>query len=455
MVLFAALISLVCLPILPSISFGISTFFGFFWVKRNLTSRPFSAMFVMCFTALFLIGYFVFSLEFGTYFEKTSAEFSAQTQTTYQLLSLGFFYLLLILLDSFSLRTVPITAYQIRHETLQPYTYAVFATTLLSIATALFVADYGSIANILSSSRVNLGADRSILSLLGLYLAYFVTPLFFVFGVYLNTKRSSLIVLIFFGLVLYLSFLIFYVFRIRTFLVTGLFGVFVGYFLAMPDNRISVQRVISLKAILPSIAAILVLATITRFARGVFEADIQFEIDEQFFISILDSTFYGGDLGYHIMVMRIIDFVHSGELNVQGDSLIRLVLMFIPSKVLPWKPPDPQLVIGGLMKPGLIGHTVPPGIIGDAYINFGVLWMLYPFVLWLLFRRLDSCRSPVTIIFLASTFSTVFHFTRGAVSNSLLIFFLLYGGAITTQKLLGFRLMLRFPVSKLKLRGLN
>jgi hypothetical protein len=181
-------------------------------------------------------------------------------------------------------------------------------------------------------------------------------------------------------------------------------------------------------------AAVAVIAVSTRFARGYWETGAVAELSLETIGTVGELTFLGGDLGYHLIVMRVMQMVDSGWLSISGDSYLRLVLLLLPGSLTDIKPPDPQNIIGAAIYPEVLNITVPPGILGDAYVNLGLFAPVVFAVIGIALMLADRFKSLSYFVFCGIAFTTVFHFVRGAVANSLIIFVALVAAAIVFDR---------------------
>jgi len=87
------------------------------------------------------------------------------------------------------------------------------------------------------------------------------------------------------------------------------------------------------------------------------------------------------------------------------------------------KPENTQRVFCSVMNPDLYnrGGTIPAGILGDLYINFGHIGIIGMFIYGLIFGRERYNRLWHWIV-LGACPAWLFHFVRGGFTNPLVIF---------------------------------
>jgi len=129
------------------------------------------------------------------------------------------------------------------------------------------------------------------------------------------------------------------------------------------------------------------------------------------------STFAAGDLGYAYWLRRAM--VLYGERNdyLNGQSYYRLLFVPIPRFVWPNKPENTQRLFAQAHDPDLRWKnvTIPAGIVGDLYINFGPFGVLGMLVWGLIFAQ-ERYRNLTDLLFLAGSGWWLFHIVRGSVT---------------------------------------
>ncbi len=179
----------------------------------------------------------------------------------------------------------------------------------------------------------------------------------------------------------------------------------------------------AVRAILNDSAAVPLLAVIgvsLRYVR-ISHSLQDYSLEEKRITYLLGSTFAGGDLGYSVFLRAAMTHFPGSQPYLLGRSYYRLLFVPIPRWVWPNKPDNTQRVFARVLDPALgdKGTTIPPGIVGDLYINFGHAGILGMLVFGLFFGR-ERYRQFSDIIFLAGSGTWLFHLVRGGFTNPLL-----------------------------------
>ncbi len=447
--IISSLLSISFLLISPVISYLITTMFSFYFIKIRFLKNPLSSIFIICYCLLYIVG-IITQLSLNISFEDKFGEISEEAVTLYHLLANGFLYIYLITIlikEKFLPRSADIIEMKYFLSNSGLRNYLLFSIIMIICSVLLFIINYGGFTNILHMSRVELGVNRTIVSILGLYIAYLITPLYFILGVVFGNKnykgfaRKLMLLLV----CLIFSVLVFLVFRIRTFVVTHVFAWAFGYMICRCFNTFLDVKAVVVRYKLPFLkyaffaVSFIIFIVLLRFQRGALETGQFNRINMDAIFTMIELTVKGGDLGYHFNVMRVIEFSWSGELSVAWDSYIRTLTAVIPSAILDGKPTDTQIVLGRLFNPAIQGLTVPPGINGDAYLNLGAFWGIFPIIVGLAVEQIERRRNASMIIFFGISFSTVFHFSRGSLANTMIIFCVLYVGSYLFVKITGIK----------------
>jgi hypothetical protein len=310
----------------------------------------------------------------------------------------------------------------------------IFLITMVAIAFVLFNTGIGTL---LHGSRLGLRKEMGYVGLTMNYLGYIVSVLIFlVFYSIKNSKRKSLI---YSWLIILLTIEVFYIytFRLRSFLVghflSGVMGVYFSDFFNIEKEikknsiLISKQKLLSKKLrALVCFACILLLAVTFRFLRGFMESGqsiLDFKLDIKYF---LERSIFSGDLGYAHRVMELITIVPSKYGYLKGQSYYRLLFTLIPRFVWKDKPLNTQRIVALWLRPDVAGLTLPPGINGDLYINFGMVGVLFMIVFGSFLKKIDSGFDFHKAIVWSASPVWIFHLVRGGFTNPLVIFFLIY-----------------------------
>lgn len=147
-----------------------------------------------------------------------------------------------------------------------------------------------------------------------------------------------------------------------------------------------------------------------------------YSFDEKRAGYLLEHTFAGGDLGYTMFLREAMARFPSSVPYLWGQSYYRLLFVPIPRSVWPGKPENTERIFARALDPALgdTGTTIPPGIVGDQYINFGHLGVLGMFMFGIFFGN-ERYRQFSDVIFLAGSGLWLIHLVRGAFTNPLLI----------------------------------
>ncbi|MCH8805358.1 MAG: hypothetical protein IH986_04650 [Planctomycetes bacterium] len=129
------------------------------------------------------------------------------------------------------------------------------------------------------------------------------------------------------------------------------------------------------------------------------------------------STFAGGDLGQSFFLRRAIVLFPERHRYLRGQSYYRLLFLPIPRSLWPGKPVNTARIFAAEHDPALRkrNSTIPPGIVGDLYINFGPVGVL-GMVLWGLILAQERYRNLTDLMYLAGSGWWLFHIVRGSVS---------------------------------------
>lgn len=139
----------------------------------------------------------------------------------------------------------------------------------------------------------------------------------------------------------------------------------------------------------------------------------------------------GGYFALPELTLEIIDTVPERAPYLYGQSYYRLLLAPIPRTLLPMKPINSQRIMALYLRPAArqIGTlTMPVGIIGDLYVNFGLFGVLVLAAWGHILGSIDRNTSIPFLIFSISSAVPMFHIARGSVTNPILA--LLVSGAI-------------------------
>ena len=156
------------------------------------------------------------------------------------------------------------------------------------------------------------------------------------------------------------------------------------------------------------------------FLRGVIGTGGSFRFTHGFLKVWLDKTFDGGDLGYQRIQRAAFYLYPNPNRYLLGQSYFRVLLIPIPRSIMPNKPLNTSRVFCKAIDPkmDLTGGTVPPGIVGDLYINFGYFGIFGMLLYGLVFGR-ERYSYLWQWMMLAGSLTWLFHLVRGEFTNSL------------------------------------
>jgi hypothetical protein len=147
-----------------------------------------------------------------------------------------------------------------------------------------------------------------------------------------------------------------------------------------------------------------------------------FEITQEHTEHLMSTTFAGGDLGYAMWLRVAMMNFPARHPYLYGQSYYRLLFAPIPRFVWPTKPLNTQRVFAQVVEPSAAatGLTLPPGLVGDMYINFGYLGVLGMFVLGVIFAQ-ERYRGLVALLLLAGSGCWIFYLVRGSSTTPYIV----------------------------------
>ena len=206
-------------------------------------------------------------------------------------------------------------------------------------------------------------------------------------------------------------------------------GFLIGLFVIAPgmvlNSSRSMRRIRIRLTVAPkiSIIALMVALTMGMFVLRVFRGNFEKENSlSEIEIDMADSVQYafegGGELGYSKLLFKILEIVPEQHDYMYGQSYYRLLFVPIPRSLWPDKPYNSQIVLAQWINPGTLRiASIPVGIIGDLYVNFGMWGILGLLGFGCAFGRLDRSRQLNYALFLAVSFASVFHMARDGFNN--------------------------------------
>lgn len=270
---------------------------------------------------------------------------------------------------------------------------------LIFTVIVLIVASKG-VSLFIYGSRVGLKQEMGYVGLLINYLGYVFSILVFLTFFSIKKTKSKLSICMW---LLFLSLIeAFYIFafRLRSFLVGHFLSAFMGlyfgdFFITVEDRNGECCKSDGIKLWFKKLNAliwlggILILGTTFRFLRGYLEpgqsiSNFSFNLN-----NFIELSIASGDLGYAKLVMSLINIVPSVHNYLMGQSYYRILFIMIPRFIWKNKPLNTQRIVASWLKPEVIGLTLPPGINGDFYINFGVSGVLVMMLFGIFFAKLN------------------------------------------------------------------
>lgn len=433
------------LPSCLTIAYIITIIIGTILSAQFIVSTRVVSWFCLSYIALFFISpIYVLS---GQQYEDSFGYLSYSSLVNFTFFSINCFYLFLfsyiIFSSNFSQYEQLRKNSQIKIQASSSKVILVFLCISFLIMSLVFF-DYGT-ASFTGLSKEAMRNNKSIATLLSLYLIYASIPLYFILGAISRNKASFLI----YSILILFSLYIFFIFKIRTFILAHIISFSIGYLVGYKEKHKNIIKAhkknkISFWKFAFITPPILFLAVFIRFFRGYFDQLGFFGALDAVDINVfLEKSLLYGDFGYSPFVMRLMNLFPDTYDYLYGSSYWRLLFIFIPRFIYPEKPFDTQNFIGSIFFPLTPGMTVPPGVNGDAYINFGFWGILVFIIHGLLFAFIDKREKTLRLMLFASSFSIVFHYTRGAFTNPILIFIVVYFSCKFYQK--SFRIKIDTP----------
>ena len=162
-----------------------------------------------------------------------------------------------------------------------------------------------------------------------------------------------------------------------------------------------------------------------------------FEISREHTEFLLATTFAGGDLGYAYWLRTgIMHFPHD-HAYLNGQSYYRLLFVPIPRFVWPEKPESTQRIFARVTAPmrKRAGLTIPAGLVGDLYINFGPFGVLGMLVFGFFFA-LERYRGLHNLLLVASSGYWIFYLIRGSSTTPYVLLLVCWVAARVVTKII-------------------
>lgn len=300
-----------------------------------------------------------------------------------------------------------------------------FIFLITSFSIILCFIDLGTL-NILNVSRVDLKNSGSPFRLAATYGLYTTSIMYFLVFFTSKARKKSNVILWILIFVL-LETLIFLLFRTRSLLVVHSAAMLVGYYYSGLYGYNKYHKGLSAKLITVVLSFIVFIVAISsRFFRGYLQPGQSVDNFDFDLKGFLELSIQSGDIGYSTTVMNVINYVSQHDVFLNGQSYYRILYTIIPRFVWSDKPENTQRIVASWLEPGLQDQTIPPGIIGDAYLNFGMMGILILMIYGMFFALLDKKLSVKNFIMWAFSATWIFHLVRGGFTNPILIFITLY-----------------------------
>lgn len=439
-------------PYLLAASYLLAVSIGISACAKFVVAGRVVAWFCLSYIALFFISP-IYVLLSGQQYEDGFGYISYSTVVLFSIFSINCFFLFLLTYFVFSPKLGRLDRFS-KLETIvvgvSPGKVIVSFLFLAFIIVALVFLDYGT-ASFTGLAKETMRNSKGLATLLSLYLIYATIPFYFILAVVARKNKSIII----YAVLLIFALYVFFIFKIRTFVLAYVISFSIGYLVGAKEgggvvSYKSKKNKISFWKFALFAPPVIFVAVFIRFFRGYFD-QLGFSaalnaVDVNVF---LEKSLMFGDFGYSPVVMRLMDLFPNTYDYLYGSSYWRILLTFVPRFIYPDKPYDTQNLIGSIFFPLTPGMTIPPGVNGDAYINFGLLGIIVFIFHGLIFSWIDRRQRTIRLMVFASSFSIVFHYTRGAFTNPIIIFFVVLAACVLYKKI--FKISLSGPIDKVKM----
>ena len=329
-----------------------------------------------------------------------------------------------------------------------------FLASFCVVGAMLMVIDAGSLSlgtilDMFNSTRAERRLESGPLSLLGAYLIVFGSLVYALLPVY---ARVNLFLVLCISVVLVcIDVFLVVAYRVRTPVVMHLMALAIGVLYlrhrvvtekmeqqtraSQINSRATLTRMIIIVFMIGSLG--LYIRTIRGYIGNVsdlsfLKQDLASAVELAF---DLDSAL-GGDLSYTPTVFRVIEFVPDQYDHLSGQSYYRVLFIPIPRFIWADKPVNTGLIVGRWLFPGTIIQSNPPGVMGDLYVNFGYIGILGFMVFGFIFARIDNSNSLAYYLTVATSFGSIFHFTRGTFTNVVVQLLVMYVASLLVERYL-------------------
>lgn len=211
---------------------------------------------------------------------------------------------------------------------------------------------------------------------------------------------------------------VFFALRTRSYLVGPLVSYFGGVFcfFLLTSNKNIVKTRLNSKYVMLIAGAVFLLVFISAYVR-VYRGIMEVSDREVNYGKMIELTMTSGDLGYGYSVSDIMDLFKKNNINLSGQSYYRLFFVFVPRSVWQNKPLNTQQIVGEEIGGRNSYYSLPPGIQGDAFINFGYFGVLIFILYGAAAALLDKKTSPIYSLMSISAFMPIYHLARGGFTN--------------------------------------
>lgn len=304
----------------------------------------------------------------------------------------------------------------------------------LILGSAVLAVEVMRVGGFESHSRAVTKEEFSFLARVGRYLIILSLPCLFSLGMLAQRHKSFLNWAFQFAIIGACVAVIFFSLRTRSYVVAPLFsysaGIAIGVLLRAQKPRVRRIR-LSPSTIIVSVLVVSLVVSLSaflRFYRGIIEvgkdaSELNAEV-------ILDRTTTQGDLGYGYLVSDIMETFEQENRRLNGQSYYRVLFAPVPRAIWPDKPQNTQRIIGEIMGGETDWWTLPPGIQGDAFVNFGMIGVLVFLAFGVAAGAVDRQTSITHVLFVASSFMPMLHLCRGGVTNPLSLLLVTYVSAL-------------------------
>lgn len=416
-------------------AFIVSIFGGISLIKRQ---QYVSFLFVGSYLSMYFANPFLVSI--GVFPLESSTSYNMYALSNFLLIiGLALFFIGTSITKSTTLSSPSIKIYFNRGQIITILTL-LFLLAFIGLCIA-FV--FGGGRSLLETTRAELAAQQmTVGGMIRLVCIYMFFPLL-VAAPLLITQLSKPLQTVPWIILFALLIVHFLFFRARTQLVTVLASIAVSILL---KNRIIFVYGQSVQVFLRSVrdyfsvgllvVGIFVGSIAITFLRGSIGVG-HVELGHGFLQVWLEKSFDGGDFGYQKVQRAAYNLFPEKHPFLLGQTYYRILLIPIPRFIMPNKPLNEQRVFCSVIDPEMYetGGTIPAGILGDLYVNFGHFGIVGMIVYGMLLGRERYYRLWHWLM-LAGSMTWLFHFVRGAFTNPLVTFVIYMIITIILERLL-------------------